>query len=804
MIGNTGTAFQFPGNNSANQFGFPNKVFAASDLVVTQGLPGGTPALLQLGVDYTVQNVDVDTGCTVTTTVPVPFGFTLDVRTVTSLVQGTSIKNQGSFLPELHEEAFDRITRELQDVYRRTYTYGLHGPDSEIIPWATLPPPSARLGQQLIFDPVNGLPVCGAPTTVTTLTQSLLAGLLNPPTLGEIAAGVTITAPWYAFGIMQRYGVKADGVTDDTAAINAIGGANWNSNVTLSLGAGSNAIISNTVTFKAPYAALNMNSGAMMTYTGPADRAAIVLGTDASTFASRDFNVSVQYGSNANTYASSNCVGVQMRGAWAGNRVRLNSALGFTINWQIWGTSAAGVAYNTFDLGISANSQFHLNLQSVDPNGFINENLFLNGDFQTYSSYVPGPSGSVFGIKFGNEIGGYTGNNKNHFLKPCFQLAQPGVTADRIPFLFNNNGTNNQVQNMRCEGVNGELVRVLSGTVGPIGNTIDIGYATGGSGTITAYMTESDGGFSYGNRITRQGIPLAERYYSGDLMQRAFAPAANNICVTGMFMQSSGSGTETATGVGKIGKDYVFPTNALGVYIDTSYYKNFDLRSDIIAARPGRIVFTGYTAAGAQVTGTRKIMFAGLAENAAYGGHSYTQASDVNGLCSFRVDSDVAYIKLMFAAGTNPCAIRSFTLTAYASLAESNAQNNGLSVYGGVASNPQMIGTTIPNALGWSYSPQGMRIGNGNAMSGGTTPAGWICKTPGYNPVAWGATTFFSQNRIVSNGGNVYVAASDGTSAGSGGPTGTGAGIVDGGSGLTWNYVGAAIAVWIADGVNLA
>jgi hypothetical protein len=40
----------------------------------------------------------------------------------------------------------------------------------------------------------------------------------------------------------------------------------------------------------------------------------------------------------------------------------------------------------------------------------------------------------------------------------------------------------------------------------------------------------------------------------------------------------------------------------------------------------------------------------------------------------------------------------------------------------------------------------------------------------------------------VTNGGNVYVLTAGGTSAGSGGPTGTGGSITD--NGCTWAYVG--------------
>lgn len=53
---------------------------------------------------------------------------------------------------------------------------------------------------------------------------------------------------------------------------------------------------------------------------------------------------------------------------------------------------------------------------------------------------------------------------------------------------------------------------------------------------------------------------------------------------------------------------------------------------------------------------------------------------------------------------------------------------------------------------------------------------------------AWAGATVYAQGQQVEKGGNVYLAVVGGTSAGSGGPTGTGSGIVD--NGVTWNYVG--------------
>lgn len=59
--------------------------------------------------------------------------------------------------------------------------------------------------------------------------------------------------------------------------------------------------------------------------------------------------------------------------------------------------------------------------------------------------------------------------------------------------------------------------------------------------------------------------------------------------------------------------------------------------------------------------------------------------------------------------------------------------------------------------------------------------------TVGMSASAWVASTAYAVGNIRANGSNVYRVTAAGTSAGSGGPTGTGASITDGG--VTWEYL---------------
>ena len=69
----------------------------------------------------------------------------------------------------------------------------------------------------------------------------------------------------------------------------------------------------------------------------------------------------------------------------------------------------------------------------------------------------------------------------------------------------------------------------------------------------------------------------------------------------------------------------------------------------------------------------------------------------------------------------------------------------------------------------------------------GFTPAGYNGTYAIRTVAAWAASFNYPRGALVTNGGNVYVCVVAGVSAGSGGPTGTGAGIVDGAA--VWDYI---------------
>lgn len=228
MITGSATDVQYTLNGSATAYSFPNKISAATDLAISliDTLGNIYPFVFQstnvftntlLGLTATVANVGVDAGATVTLSALGPTGWEIDLRSNTPELQLSSIRNQGPYLPDVVEDAFDKVTRALQDLNRLTYQFGIHGPDAESVPWGALPGPSVRAGNALMFDPVTGLPVLGIPNT-QMITTGLLAPFLNlGVTDAERAALVMPVNAAYPELDIRRYGA----LTTNTGAVNA-------------------------------------------------------------------------------------------------------------------------------------------------------------------------------------------------------------------------------------------------------------------------------------------------------------------------------------------------------------------------------------------------------------------------------------------------------------------------------------------------------------------------------------------------------------------------------------------------------
>ncbi len=184
------------GNNVTTVFNFPFKITNATDLVVRDILDStGVATTKTLTTDYTVTISSTGEGGSVTFLAAPASGHTIDLRRTVPLTQGEDIRNQGRFLPEIHEGVFDKLEAQIQDT-RRLLALAPRLPDSETttIDWDTLLDFANRAGKYGFFwNATTGLPELFSSIGATALTSSLIGTTLDSlkRTAAEISAGVT-------------------------------------------------------------------------------------------------------------------------------------------------------------------------------------------------------------------------------------------------------------------------------------------------------------------------------------------------------------------------------------------------------------------------------------------------------------------------------------------------------------------------------------------------------------------------------------------------------------------------------------
>jgi len=104
----------YAGNGSATSFPYAFRIFKATDLVVTKTDNSGNETTLTLGTDYTVTGAGSYNGGAVVLTTALPTSYRLTIERVLAIKQETDLRNQGEFLAETHEDAFDRLTMIVQ------------------------------------------------------------------------------------------------------------------------------------------------------------------------------------------------------------------------------------------------------------------------------------------------------------------------------------------------------------------------------------------------------------------------------------------------------------------------------------------------------------------------------------------------------------------------------------------------------------------------------------------------------------------------------------------------------------------
>ncbi|PAW51027.1 hypothetical protein CKQ80_09520 [Pseudomonas moraviensis] len=105
---------EFSTNGVTTNFPFFFKFLANEDLIVTYVDPNGVSSTLNLGSQYTVSGAGNDAGGSIVTSTALAGPGQLVVSREMDAYQQTSLRNQGKFLAETHEDVFDRLTMLIQ------------------------------------------------------------------------------------------------------------------------------------------------------------------------------------------------------------------------------------------------------------------------------------------------------------------------------------------------------------------------------------------------------------------------------------------------------------------------------------------------------------------------------------------------------------------------------------------------------------------------------------------------------------------------------------------------------------------
>lgn len=116
---------EFVTNGVTTNYPFYFKFLANEDLVVTYVDPLGVSSTLTLGTQYSVNGAGNDQGGSIVTTSALAGPGQLVVSREMEAFQQTSLRNQGKFLAETHEDVFDKLTMLIQQglaIFRRALT----------------------------------------------------------------------------------------------------------------------------------------------------------------------------------------------------------------------------------------------------------------------------------------------------------------------------------------------------------------------------------------------------------------------------------------------------------------------------------------------------------------------------------------------------------------------------------------------------------------------------------------------------------------------------------------------------------
>lgn len=224
-ITTTANRYSYGGNDVTTNFAYSSKFLANADLVVVLIDTLGVETRKTLTTHYTLTGAGDASGGTVTMITPPATGETLVIYGDPSITQSVDLVAYDNLAPDAQiETPLDRLTVITQRLNSRA-DRALHQGELDTAAIGTIPAKATRASKYLAFD-ANGDPLASTGTGTDAglradLAASGGANLLGFMQNGSGAAATTVQARLREVISIKDFGAVGDGVTDDTAAIQA-------------------------------------------------------------------------------------------------------------------------------------------------------------------------------------------------------------------------------------------------------------------------------------------------------------------------------------------------------------------------------------------------------------------------------------------------------------------------------------------------------------------------------------------------------------------------------------------------------
>ncbi|WP_442604292.1 glycosyl hydrolase family 28-related protein [Paenibacillus sp. KN14-4R] len=467
--------------------------------------------------------------------------------------------------------------------------------------------------------------------------------------------------PTQVYVCPQDFGAAYNGITDDSTAVEKAIQAAANSNMFVYFPPGLGCAVTRTINVP-PNVTLTMD--APLTYLGTADQVCLQIGNASTSTLLQQYRLQVVR-AQVSSWQSENSIGIKLINMDT-CAIHIVQANGFTIGAQCT-ADGQGFVYNSLELGHMMNNKIGLDLSAVR-SGWVNENIFYNGRFGGWSGVnVNSPR---YGVRIISPDNSYPSNNNNFFIKPCFELGQSFISQEAVPVLIYH-GQENEFVSCRNEDNSTIFAKIFG--VSTL-NVFDIGY-----GLLSIENIQDQSQFPVSFTSARKSVfsdrPRNLIFNSGQLLKKAcYYDTTLQVNIPDVHFATSSANTVVKAGKANLTSNYVELSNqAIGIFVQTKLTQRFVIKKDVEVGYGGRVIVICYDANG-NILGEKVNQIPtvqGTSYSSPYfntsvlGGGSvggYITGSDSEDDFYFSVQPAVQFVRLLFAGGSAPLRIRSFSI----------------------------------------------------------------------------------------------------------------------------------------------